>query len=125
MQDDLRIGFTLETMAAALELASQFGGVVDLAVGDQTQARILADERLLSSVKIYDSEASGREADTFVEPNAAFVRSPVGQRLRHPFEMRTKRRPAVELESARDTTHRKNSRRSEEHTSELQSQFHL
>src|SRR5262249_2037302 len=64
-------------------LASQLGGVVDLAVADHPDGSVRTLERLIAGGEIHDGEAAGADAGPVMSDDALAVGAPMRERRRH------------------------------------------
>jgi hypothetical protein len=79
MEQDFHVGMGAEAVAA-LEIAPQSGGVVDLTVADQAQRAGLVRERLAAVLQIDDLETPTAESDRPTREDTALVGTAVTKR---------------------------------------------
>jgi hypothetical protein len=93
MEVHLRVAARLEDVAAALELATQLGIVVDLAVLDDDARSVLVLDRLVAAREVDDRQAPRAERDGAVGVRAAAVGTAMHERAQHLVDAPV-RRPA-------------------------------
>ena len=107
VEDHLGVRPRREEVSPSPQVVAQLAGVVDLPVRHQPHGAVLVRQRLLARHQIDDAEASRREPDAAVHPDAVLVRSAVRDGGGHGFEDVPGRRPGpIELEDSDDATHR-------------------
>src|SRR5437667_1549420 len=83
MDDHLRIGVGVETMAAALQLRAQFREIVNLAVENNPDRPVLVENWLVPSGQIDDAETAHAEARPLVDEDSFIIRAAVDDGLAH------------------------------------------
>jgi hypothetical protein len=86
VKDGLGVAPRLVTVAARLQLRTQRGVVVDLAVERDPDLAVGGAHRLVSARDVDDGEPSMREAHRAVRPEAGVVRAAVAQHVAHAAE---------------------------------------
>src|SRR5690606_18076741 len=82
-QDDFAVALRAETVAARLQLGAQLTVVVYLAVADEAERTVRADERLPAAFGIDDGQPPMAEPGAGTVPDAFSVRSAVQQGIEH------------------------------------------
>ena len=107
VEDHLGVRPRREEVSLPPQVVPQLAGVVDLPVRHQPDGSVLVHQRLLARHQIDDAEASRREPDAPVHPDAVLVRSAVRDGGGHGLEdVPGRGRSPIELEDSDDATHR-------------------
>jgi hypothetical protein len=106
MDEDLGVAVVgAEPMPLGLELATQLGVVVDLAVVDDDHLAGLVGDRLLAAGQVDDRQAAHGQPDPVGAPDARAVRPAVHERLVHGLERRPLDRATSQVGDAADAAH--------------------
>ncbi len=83
VKDALGVGFGGEAMAAAFEIRTQLGKVVDFAVEDDPGTAIFVEDGLMSAGNVDDGKAAHAEARTVSHVDAIVIRAAVADGVAH------------------------------------------
>src|SRR5262249_54755987 len=91
--------------ATRLQIRPQLDVIVDFAVVDQADARLLIDHRLMASAHVDDRQAAVAEPDGAPRPQTRPVWPPMAPEIAHSRQPRLIDRPAVKRNDSDDATH--------------------